>query len=537
MLDELIVDNLGLIGHAHIRPGPGLVVVTGETGAGKTLLLGALRLLLGGPARRDLIGPAGEETTVQARFVVAGGEIAVARRIGEGRSRAYIDGLVATARALEEQTTGVVELVAQHDHLRLTRPAEVRAMVDNALDDPGGVALAGYDEAWQRFVEVRGRRDRLGGDRRTLERELDIARQEAEEIDAAGFTPGEDAELSRLAGRLRNAHGILEMLRVTADAVGEDGAEPALDTAIASLERAAGMDPTLAPLAAQAVEVATLLGELRTEVAMTADSVEADPRRLAEVEDRLALLADLRRRFGEGLDEVLAYEAAARRRADELHALLADADDLDTAMEAATAALHTAGVGLTEARHRAARSLAGTAIGHLGELGMADPVIRFDIEPAPAGPHGTDRVELRFASDSALEPAPVGRVASGGELSRLVLALRLAGGADDASVAAFDEIDAGVGGAVALALGRKLAGLATHRQVLAVTHLPQVAAYADHHLVVRRNGTETTVMPVTGDERIEELSRMLAGLPHSERGRSHAEELVAMVMRERAAAG
>jgi DNA repair protein RecN (Recombination protein N) len=194
-----------------------------------------------------------------------------------------------------------------------------------------------------------------------------------------------------------------------------------------------------------------------------------------------------------------------------------------------------AGEALTTARRRAAKSFSEAAAGHLAELGFRDPVVRLTVEPGDPGPHGRDRVRLLFASDSALEPGPVGRIASGGELSRLVLAVNLAAGVADAPVVAFDEIDAGIGGSAALAMGRKLADLARGRQVLVVTHLPQVAAFADSHFVVERSDTSAGVRRVEGSERLAELTRMLGGLPESERGRDHAAELVDIASAHRSA--
>lgn len=528
MLDELLVTNLGIIEHARLEPGGGLVVVTGETGTGKTLLLGALRLLLGAQARRDMVGPFGDEATVQARFTLGDEEAMLARRVSKlGRSKAYLDGLMAPLHQLEERTSGVVELVAQHDHLRLTKPSEIRALLDANLDGDGREALAGYRNAWGRLAALHERQALLGGDRRALQRELDTARYQADEIAAAGLAPGDDEELETAARRLRNAQAIIEALDAAASALGEEGVEPAIDRALLALGRAAGYDPALRGLSEQAVDVGSLVAELRGAVASAAEDVTAAPDELAEVEARLALLGELRRKYGASLQDVLEFGDIAAAKAAELDRALEEADGLDAAITAAERAIAGAGAGLTAARTRAAAAIAAATAAHLTDLGFRRPVVEFRTEAVEPGPAGTDRIELMFSSDAALAPGPVGRIASGGELSRLVLALRLAAGVGDAAVAAFDEIDAGIGGAVALELGRKLAGLATTRQVLCVTHLPQVAAFADSHYVVERNETRGVVRLVDGEERVAELSRMLAGMPESERGREHAAELLA----------
>ncbi len=527
-LDELIVENLGIIERAQLEPGSGLVVFTGETGAGKTLLLGALRLLLGAQGRRDLVGPHGEQAVVQGRFSLDGDEVVAVRRLtSSGKSRAYLDGIMAPVGALGLRLGGSVELTAQHTHVLLGRPEHVRDIVDAITGDEGAGARAAYAEAWASSRELDRRRQEIGGDRRGVERELATARHHVDDITGAGFAPGDDVELERLAGRLRSARTILDDLDEAATALGEEGADRYLDTAVRALARAAALDPGLAAIGEQVSEVADLMTELRSDVARAASGLDEDPARLDEVEQRVARLGELRRRYGDTLDEVLAFATAAHARAEELEGLLATADDLDRAVASAAGALASAGDRLREARRRGAERIAGAAVGHLGELGFVDPVVVIAVTEAVPGPEGADRVELLFSSDSSLDPGPVARVASGGELSRLVLALRLASGSEEAPITAFDEIDAGVGGKVALQLGRKLAGFAAGRQVLCVTHLPQVAAHADQHYVVERTGTVTEVRLLDQAGRVEELARMLAGMPDSERGRGHAAELLA----------
>ncbi len=450
MLDELIVTNLGLIESAHVEPGAGLVVVTGETGTGKTLLLGALRLLSGGQARKDLVGPAGDEAVVQARFTLDDEEVTVARRISAaGRSRGYLDGLASPVKTLAERTEGVVEIIAQHDHLQLTRSAYVRTMLDAALDDEGRLALDAYAAAWDELDRVRDRERALGGDRRALERELATVRHQADEIADAGFVDGEDVELASRAARLRNGRAIVESLQEAAAALGEEGVEPWVDRALTALDRVGELDTSLAGLASQAADLASLISDLRTEVARSVASDDEDESSLADVEARLAVLGNLRRRYGDTLVEVLEFGVSAERRAAELTSLLAEADTLEKDRLVAEEAVTSAGAALSRARSAAGVRLATDAVGHLVELGFSDPVVEFACAPTAPGPTGADRIELRFASDRGLETGPVGRIASGGELSRLVLALRLAGGTGDATVAAFDEIDAGVGGTVA----------------------------------------------------------------------------------------
>ena len=529
MLDELSITNLGIISSTRLEPGPGIVVVTGETGAGKTMLLGALRLLIGSAARSDLIGPDGDEAFVEGRFLFGDDELVVARRVTEGRSRAYLDGSMVAARALGDRLDPKVEIVGQHDQLSLTRPAEVRRLVDRRLRSP--TAGADYRTAWERVTELRHAQQQLGGDRRALERERDLVAFQAQEIDDAGFEPGDDIGLEHRASRLGNAERIGELLA---------GARHALDTArrgtgdaIASLRPAAELDRSLQPLTDLAEGLDAELAEAVAALRDAAEATETDPEALSVVEQRLTLLGDLRRKYGAGLEEILAFRDEASARHLELTEVLDRAATVDSDLAAATDVLDKAGTALRIARSAAADAISETSVGHLKELGFSDPVVTIGVVEAPAGPERADKVEVLFASDSRLTPGPVGRVASGGELSRLVLSLRLASGAGSAQVIAFDEIDSGVGGATALAMGAKLASLAADRQVLCVTHLPQVAAYADTHLVVDRSGARADVRAVVGEARLEELTRMLSGLPDSERGREHAQELRALAQQRR----
>ncbi|MDH3306265.1 MAG: hypothetical protein OEO77_01900 [Acidimicrobiia bacterium] len=533
MLDELRVQNLGVIESASVEPGPGLVVVSGETGAGKTLLTGAVGLLLGWAARSGLIGPEDEEARVEGRFVVDGVETTVARRLVDGRSRAYIDGAMVPSKALAEMADGLVEMVAQHDHLAIGRDETLRSIVDRRLDDEGRDALVGYERAWEGLIAARGVVEGLGGDLRSLERERDLVRYQADEISAAGFADGEDEQLGLESNRLRNAGEITE--RLAAAHLALDEAVDRLGDAWGELRRAAKLDAGLEPLSLEAAGVTSVVSELFGDVRKAGDDVAHDPDRLAAMEDRLGELTRLRRKYGDTLAEVLEFGRGAGIRASELDVLLERASDIEAEIERATSAATSAGMTLTEARCRAAAAVSADAREHLKELGFTDPVLELTVSPAALRKTGGDRIGLSFASDSRLEPGPVQRVASGGELSRLVLALRLAGGAGEAPVVVFDEIDAGIGGRVALVLGKKLADLARDRQVFVVTHLPQVAAFGDTHLVVERDASTASVRAVVAAERIDELARMLAGLDDSSQGREHAAELLAVANRAKEA--
>lgn len=538
MLDELVVENLGLIAQAHVEPGPGLVAVTGETGAGKTLLLGALRLLRGDPARRDRVGPAGDDARVEGRFVIAGHEIVAARRVGPEGSKAYLDGSMVPLRVLEERLQGIVEIVAQHEHVALSKDASVRAIIDAALDDDGKTARVAYGAAWEHLRRVRADQAVLGGDRRALEREHDLALHQAREVAAARPAPGEDRLLWAKLERLHHAEEIATALFAGHSAFADDGGVgDAVGAIVAALRRVAAFDPSLGEAADRAAGLAAEAADLAADLRHRGDDLERDPAALEAARQRLAILSDLKRKYGDTLEEVIAFGAKAQARAGGLADVLERADSLSAEAAAAEAVVASRGVALAQARAAAGERLAHVARRHLRDLGFRAPVLRAPLTPAAPGPSGADRVELLFSSDAALEPGLVARVASGGELSRLVLAVHLAAGVGEAPVIAFDEIDAGIGGTTALAMGEKLAALASGRQVLVVTHLPQVAAFADTHLVVDRRGSRATVRPVQGDERLQELTRMLGGLPASERGRGHAAELVEAAAARRSAAG
>ena len=420
----------------------------------------------------------------------------------------------------------MVEVVGQHDQQSLSRPAEVRAVLDRLLDDVGRRARDGYRAAWDRVQSLSRESAGLGGGRETVERDAALARFQAAEIAGAGFVAGEDAELEQMLSRLRHLGELTERLATAHAAATEAG--DTIGEVVAVMRRAATLDGSFEPLAKRAEESQAVTGDLTVELRAAAYALEDDPAQLAALEERFALLGSLRRKYGATLEEILAFGEESAARADELERMLSRAGEVEIESAQAGQDLERRGSQLRQSRAAAGGRLAESARDHLRQLGFSDPHLEVDISPAKPGPDGAEAIRLLFASDRRLTPNEVGRVASGGELSRLILALRLAGGAGRSPVVAFDEVDAGVGGTTALALGAKLAELAADRQVLCVTHLPQVAAFADTHAVVRRDGPSATVEVVEGQERLEELSRMLSGLPESERGREHAGELLAI---------
>jgi DNA repair protein RecN (Recombination protein N) len=529
MLKHLRVRNLGVLGDAEIDPDPGFTVITGETGAGKTLLLGGLRLLTGDKPRPDAVGPFATETQADGLFDDGPDEVGASRVVPrDGRSRAYLEGALVSASALEARVAKLVEIVGQHDQLRLRRPAAVLGLVDKVLDEGGLLAKSGYESSWKAYRVSLHDQKSLGGDLMALERELDLVSHQAREIEGAGLRAGDDEAAEMLASRLRNAEAIQTHL-----AVAVDKAELMADLSgevVSSLRKIADMDPGLTASAAGWESVADQIVEMLRSVRDSAEEVREDPATLAEVEERLTALGDLKRKYGKTIADVVEFGAGARARADEVGALLERSSVIDAEVARAHENLLVAASGLRVARQRAVAGIQQETATHLRALGMPNASLVFVLEEVEAGPTGADRIELRFASDDRLESGAIQDVASGGELSRLILALRLATRAGGAETLVFDEVDAGVGGVTALALGRKLADLGHISQVLCVTHLPQVAAHAESHYVVKRDGDRAEVMKVEGEQRLEELSRMLAGLPESARGKEAAAELLELTL-------
>ena len=527
MLGHLRVANLGVLEEVAIEPAAGLTVITGETGAGKTLLLGGLRLLLGEKADSAAVGPFAEAGQADGLFETGEEEVGVTRIVpADGRSRAYIDGSIVSADALSSRVGALVEIVAQHDQLSLKQNSRVLAMIDGALDQKGAGHLADYRAAWEHLQEVLRRQSDLGGNEMALRQELDLVRFQATEIEAASLEPGEDHALEAEASRLENIFEIRELLAESLD-IGEEMSERAGEL-VARLRKLRTIDPSQSQLVEQAEEVAATTSELLSDVRRTGEGVDVDPERAEEVDRRLTLIGDLKRKYGARLEDVIEFGEQARARQVELEQLLKAAGRIESDLADARARVEETGEQLTLSRRKAAGRIAEESGRHLADLGLERA--RLDVNVAQLsepGPRGVDKVEILFSSDDHLEPGPISSVASGGELSRLVLAFRLATKAPGTETLVFDEVDAGVGGATALALGRKLAALAEGTQVLCVTHLPQIAAFADTHYVVAREGRTASLRHVTGEERLQEISRMLAGLPESQAGQDAAAELLA----------
>lgn len=525
MLAHLRVKNLGVLEDASIAPAPGFTVITGETGAGKTLLLDAIRLLTGGKARPGAVGPFGEEAVSEGLFDAGDTEIGVTRVVPrEAKSRAYLDGTLVAAGTLAARLGDLVEVVGQHDHMLLRRSQAVLDMVDGSLDDEGRAALDRYAQAWIAYGTALEDQRRLGGDRMALERELDLVRYQSEEIAAAGLQSGDDERMESMAVRLRNSEAMREHLSLAMGALGsmsDSGGD-----LVSRLRKLADLDPSLDDHVAGAEAIVESTLDLARSLREVAEQSLEDPEALTRLESQLNTLGDLKRKYGKTLDEVLEFGSDAARRAGELEELLERAEGIEDEVRRRKEQLDESGSELSAARAKTAAVIVAHAQADLVALGLPSATLEVRMARVDPGPSGVDRIELLFASDRRLDPGPVQEVASGGELSRMVLALRLATRSKDVDTLIFDEVDAGVGGATALALGRKLLELSETTQVLCVTHLPQVAAHAHVQYTIERSGATASVRRLSDEERVTELSRMLAGMPESRRGREAAAELL-----------
>ena len=533
MLLELRVRDLGVIDELSLTLADGMWAVTGETGAGKTLIVEAVNLLLGGRADPRLVRPTAAEAIVEGRFTRGADDAdeVVLRRVvpATGRSRCYIDGGLATTAELTALGAELVEIHGQHAHHRLARPGAQRA----ALDEFGAV-----DDAALRAVraEVRQLEERLagfGGDDRGRARELDLLRFQIDEIEAARLQDEDEearleAEESLLADAVAHRESGAVALAALRD---DDGALGRIGDALAALRDRAPFAGVVARLRAGLDDLDDVASELRA----TAETIEPDPQRLAEVRARRQAIRDLCRKYGTDVTAVLAELEVLRARARELHDWDDRARRTEADLEVARRTESVEAERVAGMRRAAAAPLAAAVTARLGALGL--PNARFEV--AVEGSDGAHVVYL-FTANKGSPPQELGRVASGGELARCMLALRLAlredgaarSGEGPAPTQIFDEVDAGIGGAAATAVGRALAGLARGGgQVLVVTHLAQVAAWAHGHVSVTKlhaeDQTVSSASVLDPDTRVVELARMLSGTPDSERARAHAAELLA----------
>ena len=570
MLEELRLRGLGVLEDAVLELGPGFTAITGETGAGKTMLLTGLGLLFGGRGEAALVRAGHDRAEVDGRLLLAACSPAVQRALdaggalddgallvsrtltAEGRSRAYAGGRSVPVGVLAELAEEVLAVHGQADQRGLLRPSVQRATLDRYAGPDLAAWLERYRKAYEALAVVRAELHEVTAKRRERAQEADLLRLGLTEIAAVAPTAGEDAALKGAIARLgqvdvlkrsaERAHAALSAPEAASDA----DVLGLVAAARRALEEAHGADPALDALAERLAEVSYLVSDLSADLAAYAAAVEADPQRLDAAQQRLAALTALTRKYAPDVDGVLDWAARATARLGELD------DDgrverLTEEHERLTATLAETAAQVSQLRRAGADTFTAAVDAELAGLAMAQARLhvvvaqRDDAHGLPLGdgrrvafgPHGIDDVEIRLVAHPGAPPRPLHKGASGGELSRIMLAVEVVlAGADTVPTFVFDEVDAGVGGRAAVEVGRRLAALARTSQVLVVTHLPQVAAFADRHLVVRRDdaagGSRTTVARVDGEERLEELARMLGGLSESALGRGHAEELLAV---------
>lgn len=567
-LTELRIRGLGSIDDATLELGSGLTVVTGETGAGKTMVVTGLTLLFGGradPGRVRASGKAGvegrlvlpPESPAWERAADAGaepdddGSLILARTVSaEGRSRAFLGGRSVPVGVVAELSEGLLAVHGQTDQLRLSRPAEQRRALDRYAGADHLALLERYRDAHARWRELTADLERRHSQARELAQAADVLRHGLEEIEAVAPEPGEDEALDTQAKRLADADALRAAADearmalvgdVTGDLGGADVPQDATAAlAIAERALAASDDPALVLLAQDLADAVAVVSDVAGQLAGYVADLDADPARLAEVLDRRAVITALVRKFaapGEGLGGVLAWAEDAAGRLAQLDVSDEALEALTQARDAARAEVDELAARVTAGRRAAAEGFAAEVGAELAGLAMKSARVSFSIDSRPEdpGPDGVDDVALLLAPHPGAPPRPVHKGASGGELSRVMLAIEVVfAGADPVPVMVFDEVDAGVGGQAAGEIGRRLARLARDHQVVVVTHLAQVAAFADTHLVVDKSPdtdagvTATDIRAVEGEDRVRELARMLSGLADSGTGQAHARELLAV---------
>jgi DNA repair protein RecN (Recombination protein N) len=559
VLTELRIRNVGVIDDVTLRLGAGLNVLTGETGAGKTMVVSALQLLLGHRADADRVRAGAASALVEGCVAPPPdaaqewmgsdeAELIVSREVAAagtaGRSRARIAGQMAPVSALAQCLGAVVELHGQDDSSRLSSSAMQRELLDRFGGEELASAVAAYTGTFAAWRTAAAELEELRIAAQDREREADRLRFELGEIDVVDPQPGEEAQLSADLGRLEHAEALTSAAMTAAAALTDDGgARDVLAGASAALQGAAGFDATLDELAVRVESLTAEAQDAGLDLHRYATDLEADPAALETLRERHAGLVRLSRKYGQAAPGevdtggILAYAERARRMLTDLDSGEQRAADLAAEVARLADSLAADGRRLHDERTVAGKQLAEAVQGHLADLAMAGARMDVEVEVIEPVAHGADRVTFLLAANAGEPALPLGKAASGGERSRVALALRLAlTDADATPVLVFDEVDAGIGGATALEVGRKLASLARRRQVLCVTHLPQLAAYADHHFLVTKaaegDRTVAHVDPLDAGQRVAELSRMLSGQPDSAAALDHATELLRTAQRE-----
>ena len=527
MLEELNVAGLGVIDRASLELSPGLNVLTGETGAGKTMVTLALGLVLGARGGADLVGPGRDRLSVEARFAVADpppehlaewaeeGEVILARAVrADGRSTARAGGHLTSISTLTAVGEGMVEIHGQRQTDRLLAPDAQTAFLDRYAGEEHGRTIDQHREAYGRLRAARSRLERLERESRERERERDLLAYQIREIESASLRAGEPDELESEESRLAHAERIIDLTGDAQSALADDGAAAdRLREAAVSLRAVASLDAAAEATGARAEALAAEAEDLTADLRAYRETVALDPARLDEVRERTQAIRALERKYGDGVDGVMAFLADARARLESLSAEETERDSLQEEVSERGREVAALAERVTQARRDAAPRLAAAVTAELLELGMQGAELSIELATLPEpGPSGAEVAEFGFAGGPKQPVRSLSKVASGGELSRAMLACRsVLAELDDVPTIVFDEVDAGVGGRAAAAVGKRLAALAATRQVVVVTHLAQIAAHADRHFMVTKEGGAATVRLLEDAERPAELARMLSG--------------------------
>ena len=553
MLRELRIRNFALIDELEVSFEPGLNVITGETGAGKTILMHALGLSVGGKAPNDVIRTGEDEASIEAVFATAAApirdrlaaagienadeELLIRRVVSlRGRNRVHLNGMLATLAVLESAGEGLIRVYGQHEHHTL-RQAELHLGLVDAFAAHENLVGA-MRERWAVFHALDERLRRLTEGKEVARARAELLRFQSREIAAARLRAGEEEELRRERQVLGSAEKLVEAVTSGEELLyaGDTAAAPTLQKLARRLGELAAVDPRLEEIGRLLDEAGNLAGEAGFRLREYAQGLTFDPGRLEEVEERLALVQKLKRKYGESVEAILAHKETVDRELSDLDLGEEGLETLRKERAAAETAAREAAAALSTSRRAAAKRLESRLVGELADLGMKGARVEVRFEETPLGESGTDAVELFLAANPGEAPRPLARIASGGELSRIMLALKtIALEEVEAPTLVFDEVDAGIGGAVAEVVGRKLAGLARKRQILCITHLAQIAAYADHHFAVTKTTakgrTRSLARRLETKERVTEVARMIGGLEATVEARKHAERLLAAARR------
>lgn len=547
VLTDVLINDLGLITNAELAFVPGLNVLTGETGAGKTLVVTALQLLSGQRAGKDQVKAGADRALVQAILTdppahaeewlnTADEDLLISREIaaqGAGKNRVRIQGRLAPVAQLEALLTGVIELHGQFEHQAIAHPDVQRSLLDHFHRDTILPLRTQWEACYQDWREARRTLKAMKTNAVAYAREVAQLQRELEAIDAVDPKPGEEEALKTLVRRLQNSEAIVQAcLEANGACSGEDGAIDRIGTAIHALTQAASSEPAVEGWITRLHAVSSQVSEVAAEIASHLGTIDRDPEAFDQAMVRMQALKGLFKVYGPTCEAVIAHADYARERIGEIGGGDDRIAELEGRVHELSQNLQRIGDALHGARVAAATALAAQVERELADLAMAAAKVTIEVEQGKPGPTGMDTITFLITTNPGQPPVTIGKAASGGERSRIALAVKVAlADADAVPILVFDEVDAGIGGQTALAVGAKLQRLATRKQVLCVTHLAQIAAFADAHFLIEKtqdeSATTTQVFQLDQAQRQGEIARMLSGHPDEPVALTHAAQLLA----------